>query len=101
MEYTELKRRQDMPLQDKISYSKEKIQEWCEYWEGNVYVSFSGGKDSTVLLHLVRSIYPEVEAVFLNTGLEFPEIKRFVRSIGNVVWLKPRVPFHKVIDCDQ
>ena len=98
MEYTELKRRQDMSLQDKISYSKEKIQEWCEYWEGNVYVSFSGGKDSTVLLHLVRSIYPEVEAVFLNTGLEFPEIKRFVRSIDNVTWLKPRIPFHKVID---
>ena len=42
---------------------------------GQVYVSFSGGKDSTVLLHIVREMYPNIEAVFVNTGLEYPEFK--------------------------
>ena len=43
-------------------------------------IGYSGGKDSTVLLHLVRSIYPDVPAVFVDTGLEYPEIREFVKS---------------------
>lgn len=74
-----------------------KIKEWYEHWEGQVYVSFSGGKDSTVLLDLVRSRYPNVPAVFVDTGLEYPEIRDFVKSIDNVVWLKPKMPFTDVI----
>ena len=35
-------------------------------------VSFSGGKDSTVLAHLVHDIYPNVPLIFANTGLEYP-----------------------------
>lgn len=62
-----------------------------------MFVSFSGGKDSTVLLDLVRRIYPEVPAVFVNTGLEYPEIRDFVKSIDNVVWLKPKMNFVEVI----
>lgn len=54
-----------------------------------MYVSFSGGKDSTVLLHLVRSVYPNVKAVFFNTGLEFPEILQFVKTVDNVEWIRP------------
>ena len=41
---------------------------------GAVFVSFSGGKDSTVLLKLVRELYPDVKAVFCDTGLEYPEV---------------------------
>lgn len=66
--------------------------------KGQVYMSFSGGKDSTVLLHLVRSIFPEVPAVFCDTGLEFPEIRDHVKSVDNVTWLKPEMSFRKVID---
>ena len=38
------------------------------------------GKDSTVLLHLVRSIYPDTPALYIDTGLEYPEIKNFVKT---------------------
>ena len=46
-------------------------------YPGQVYVSFSGGKDSTVLKHIVDSMYDDVPALFVNTGLEFPEIQKF------------------------
>ena len=72
--------KKDFPLEFKIERSKRTIKEWYDYWNGKVYVAFSGGKDSAVLLHLVRSIYPEVTAVFCDTGLEYPEIKLLIRS---------------------
>lgn len=64
---------------------------------GRVYVSFSGGKDSTVLLDLVRQEFPEVPAVFVDTGLEFPEIRNFVKLFENVEWVKPKKNFKQVV----
>ena len=93
----DLKIMQAWPLERKIQVTQTRIIEWYQHWEGKVYVSFSGGKDSTVLLDLVRRIYPEVEAVFFDTGLEYPEIRRFVKTIDNVVWLRPRIAFPEVI----
>jgi len=87
-----------LSLDDKILYSQVKIKEFYIAMKGKVYVSFSGGKDSTVLLHLVRSIYPDVPAVFVDTGLEFPEIREHVKSVENVTWLKPEMSFKKVIE---
>jgi len=98
LDYSILKQRQSNPLEVKIEMSKIKIREWYEHWGGEVYVSFSGGKDSTVLLHLVRSIYPDVPAVFMNTGLEYPENRDFVKTIDNVIVLHPKMPFKKVIE---
>lgn len=66
-------------------------------YDGQVYVSFSGGKDSTVLLHMVREMYPDVEAVFVNTGLEYPEIQKFVKTFDNVTILRPEMRFDEVI----
>ena len=63
-----------------------------------VYVSFSGGKDSTVLLDIARRLYPDIKAVFIDTGLEYPEIRQFVKQFDNVDWLKPRITFRQVIE---
>ena len=90
---------QSLPLSAKIQMTKRRISEWVEYFgEDGVYVSFSGGKDSTALLDLVRKIYPEIPAVFVDTGLEYPEIREFVRTFENVVWLKPKMNFRQVIE---
>ncbi len=94
----QLRFRQGLPLWMKVEYSRKRIIAWYKQHNGEVYVSFSGGKDSTVLLHLVRSLYPDVPAVFVDTGLEYPEIRDFVKTFSNVTWLKPSMSFKKVIE---
>jgi 3'-phosphoadenosine 5'-phosphosulfate sulfotransferase (PAPS reductase)/FAD synthetase len=95
--YEQLKQRQELPLDAKVNLSIMKIKEFYEHNEGKVYVAFSGGKDSTVMLNIVRSIYPEVPAVFVDTGLEYPEIKAFVNTIPNVTIIRPEKSFIQVI----
>lgn len=94
----ELQMYQSLSLEQKVALSQQRIKEWYEAWEGNVYVSFSGGKDSTVLLDLVRDMYPEVPAVYVDTGLEYPEIKDFVKTMENVTILRPKLTFRQVIE---
>ena len=84
---------QNWSLERKIQVTQTRILEWYTKFEGKVYVSFSGGKDSTVLLDLARRVCPGIEAVFVDTGLEFPEIREFVKTKESVVWLKPEMNF--------
>lgn len=88
-------------LEVKIFLAQQRIIEWYEHWEGQVYISFSGGKDSTVLAELVWSIYPEVPAVFSNTGLEYPEIVQFVKRKQKqgypIVVMRPKKTFREVV----
>ena len=93
----ELKQMQSLPLDIKIRMTKERIEQWHEHCDGMVYVSFSGGKDSTVLKHIVDSMYDDVPAVFVNTGLEYPEIQKFAMSQKNVVTVRPEMRFDEVI----
>lgn len=89
---------QKLPLDLKVMMTKARIREWISHFgEDGVYISFSGGKDSTVLLHLVREEYKNIEAVFVNTGLEYPEIQKFVKSFSNVTILRPKMSFVEVI----
>lgn len=76
-----------LPLEDKIFTSWEKIDQWYTAWGGKCYVSFSGGKDSTVLAYLAARYLASfrtppwpLNLVFINTGLEYPEIQRFVNE---------------------
>ena len=64
---------------------------------GWVYVSFSGGKDSTVLKHIVDSMYDDVPSLFVNTGLEYPEIQKFAMAQKNVITARPKMRFDEVI----
>ena len=98
MEYWQLKQRQSLPLSAKIRLSEMRIREFYEHFNGDVYLSFSGGKDSTVLVDIARSLYPDIPAVFVDTGLEYPEIREFVKTIKNVIWLKPKMNFKEVLE---
>ena len=93
-----LRQRQSLSLESKVNRSKRMIREYYEKLDGKVYVAFSGGKDSTVLLHLVRSVYPDIPAVFCDTGLEYPEIKKFVKATANVTTIRPKMNFKDVIE---
>lgn len=88
---------QALPLPLKIKKTELRIKEWYEYWEGDVYVSFSGGKDSTVLLDIARRLYPDIEAVFSDTGLEYPEIKEYVKTYSNVTIVRPKHSFKQIL----
>lgn len=94
----DLKIIQQAPLAVKIQMSKQRIKEWVDkFGEDGVYISFSGGKDSTVLLHIVRQDYPNIKAVFCDTGLEYPEIRKFVKTFDNVEIIKPDMTFNEVV----
>lgn len=93
----DLKTMQAWSLERKIQVTQTRLIEWYQKFQGKVYVSFSGGKDSTVLLHIARQLYPDIEAVFVDTGLEYPEIREFVKSFDNVTWLRPEMNFREVV----
>ena len=98
MDTDKLKELQALDLEHKLILTKGRIQEWYEHWDGKVYVSFSGGKDSTVLLHIVRQLYPKVPAVFVDTGLEYSEVREFALSRENVIRLTPKMNFRQVLE---
>ena len=98
----ELIERQNWSLQQKIDHSLGAIDQFYSRLDGKVYVSFSGGKDSTVLLDLCRIIDPNIKAVFCNTGNEYPDIVKFVRKLKdtdgyNIEIIRPSITPKEVI----
>lgn len=86
-----------LDLEDKEILTYEKLDQWYTAWNGKCYVSFSGGKDSTVLAYLAarylssfRTPPWELHLVFVNTGLEYPEIQKFVNEYAD--WLRREFP---------
>lgn len=71
-----------MGLDAKVRYAQRLIERALETAERPM-VAWSGGKDSTLLLHLVRQYKPDVIVGFNNTGVEFPETTRFVKRMHN------------------
>ncbi len=94
---TRLRELQALPLERKIMITQARITEWYMRFNGQVFVSFSGGKDSTVLLDIARKCFPDIPAVFADTGLEYPEIRDFVKSVPNVTIVRPEKTFKRVI----
>ena len=88
---------QALPLERKIQITQARILEWDKHYNGKIVVSFSGGKDSTVLLDLVRRALPDTKAVFSNTGLEYKEIQQFVYQTPNADVIRPKLRFDEVI----
>lgn len=86
-------------LDQKIADAIEKIDLFYNRMEGKTYIGYSGGKDSTVLRHLVDSYckafgHPDPPLVFNNTTNEFKEMIAFVKAQGDrVIWLKPKMTF--------
>lgn len=81
------------PLSRKIQVTQTRLMEWKIKFKEQIYISFSGGKDSTVLADLAARIYAAdkdksnpLTLVFANTGLEYPEIQKFVRYFPE--WLR-------------
>lgn len=88
-------------LFDRLEVIRKTIQ---EYGEENFYISFSGGKDSTVVHHLVDMAVPgnTIPRVFINTGIEYNEIVKFVKQTAEqddrVVMLKPSKPIKETLE---
>lgn len=98
---SDLYQMQSLPLSAKIRMTEFRIRQWIEeFGRDGVYVSFSGGKDSTVLLDIVRNRmnYPDIPAVFVDVPTQYPELKQFALTWDNVEVLKPEISFMEVCE---
>ena len=99
---SDLYQMQSLPLSVKVRMTARRIDDWVsEFGEDGVYLSFSGGKDSTVLAHIVRMIcgYRNIPLVFVDVPTQYPELKQFAMTFDNLVVLKPKISFAEV--CEQ
>ena len=96
----DLKRFQAEGLAEKEQRSLAKIAEWFSYWNNEVFVAFSGGKDSSVLADLCgywcSAIGATLYLAFVNTGLEYPEIQKHVKVFAE--YLRKKYNIEVVLD---
>lgn len=94
----DLMQRQSLPLEAKVRMTINRIREFYDYFDGDVYLSFSGGKDSTVLKHIIDNNFPDVPSVFIHTGQEYPEVRRFAMAQPNVTVVQAKKSFAQIIE---
>lgn len=93
---------QGWSLERKIQVTQTRILEWYQKWDGKVYVSFSGGKDSTVLADLAARVCKSsgfsLTLWFSDTGLEYPEIRKHVKYFPQYIKEKYDIEADLVMD---
>ncbi len=91
-------------LDQKIFHLFEVLDVYYHKMDGEVYLNFSGGKDSTVLKYFIDKWtdmhnYPRVRCLFNDTTNEYREILTFVKSFGEQVeWTRPKMTFAQTLD---
>lgn len=90
-------------LQDRIQKIKQII---TQYGQDNFYVSFSGGKDSSVLSALIDMAIPDnkIPRVYADTGIELNMVRDFVKEMKDadprLVIIKPKTPIKEMLERD-
>lgn len=87
---------QKLPFSVKLEKTKLRIKEYYEELDGNIYVSRSGGKDSDVLGDIVKKMYPDVQHIFIDTGLEYSSVRKRGELVSDNI-IKPKMRFDEVI----
>ena len=118
----ELSERQQWPLKKKIEWSVQVLAAYYLHYKGQVYTCFSGGKDSQVVLEIIKRMfsgefnkyfkdvpieygkmtedcmdYGKIPSVFADTGLEKPEIRKHAMSFDGVTKMRPKKRVDQVI----
>lgn len=92
---------EDVFLQALVDTAIDRIKKAYNKTDGKIYLGFSGGKDSTVLAHLIMmaDLPTDIPFLFADTGIELEAIKEFVNNFhyGNIIKLKPRKPFAQIL----
>ena len=93
----------ELTLFDRLNVIKDTV---AKYGEENFYLSFSGGKDSTVIHRLLDMAIPSnrIPRLFIDTGIEYNAIREFVKSLADnderFKIIKPNVPIRKMLEND-
>lgn len=91
----------ELLLYDRLNVIKDTIN---KYGEDNFYLSFSGGKDSTILHYLIDMALPNnhIPRVFINTGIEYNDIVNFVKELASkdnrFIIIAPSKPIKQVLE---
>lgn len=91
----------ELTLFDRLNAIRDTIN---KYGIDNFYLSFSGGKDSTILHHLIDMALPnnKIPRVFINTGIEYNDILDFTKSLSindeRFIILNPTIPIKPMLE---
>lgn len=89
-----------VPILKPIDCIRKALDDWGPY---HTWVSWSGGRCSTVVLHMALQVKPDIKVLFNDTGVEFPETYEFIKRITkewnvNLTVLKPSTTFWKIVE---
>lgn len=79
-------------FQRRLSAARQRIADWLPRVQ-NPYIAFSGGKDSTCILSLVREQRPQTHAVYIDADCAFPEISQLLAVTPNLIKIPASEPF--------